>query len=210
MNKFLDHLGISKEWRISDIPSFSDELIGLVPTPVLAVLLLFPFSNKDNQYCKEREENSKMKCEAPKNLYFMSQTINKICGTVALIHAIANNADKLNDSMAPDSLIKKFIDSSKPLTPIKKGKALESSEEIATTLLQCQTRDLGDKCDYHFVAFVQMDCKLFELDGRKLEPVFHGNTSEASFLKDTGHICQEYMLRDPHNLNFTALAFGAA
>lgn len=31
----------------------------------------------------------------PSGIYFMKQTIGNACGTIALIHAVANNTDKL-------------------------------------------------------------------------------------------------------------------
>lgn len=211
MNKFLDNLGVSKEWRISDIPSFDEELIYLVPSPILAVLLLFPFSKEDDKYCKDQEDNAENKSEETNpNLYFMRQTISNACGTVALIHAIANSFDKLSKSIAPDSPIKIFIDATRSLSPIEKAKVLESNEEIATALEASQERDLGEKCDYHFVTIVCAGSGLFELDGRKLAPVFHGYTTDESFLIDAGRVCKDYMARDSNNLNFTALAFGAA
>lgn len=211
MNKFLDNLGVPKEWRISDIPSFNDELLYLVPRPLLAVLLLFPFSKEDDKYCKDQDDHANNKCEKPNlDLYFMRQTISNACGTVALIHAIANNFDKLSKSMVPEALIKRFIDATQSMSPNEKAQELKSNEEIAEALHKSQERDLGGKCDYHFITIVHVGGGIYELDGRKLAPVFHGSTTEDGFLVDAGRICKEYMSRDPNNLNFTALAFGAA
>ena len=40
-----------------------------------------------------------------------------------------------------------------------------------------------DCVDYHFVAFVQVDGGLYELDGRKTGPVRKGASSPATFMK---------------------------
>ncbi|GFY48074.1 ubiquitin carboxyl-terminal hydrolase isozyme L3 [Trichonephila inaurata madagascariensis] len=214
MNNFLEHLGVPSVYGISDIVSLDDELLQLVPSPVLAVLLLFPVSEKYMDYCKNQEEiaNSGDQVVDPK-VYFMYQTIKNACGTVALIHAVANCADQLD--LKPDSIIKKFFDDTKSLSPKERGEFLENCNEISSahesSAEQGQTEapNLDDKCNLHFIALVQINSKLYELDGRKSFPVFHGTTSPDSFLKDAARVCKEYMQRDPENLNFTALSFGA-
>ncbi|GFR11135.1 ubiquitin carboxyl-terminal hydrolase isozyme L3 [Trichonephila clavata] len=210
MNNFLKNLGVPTKWKIFDIVSLDEELLGMVPSPVYSVLLLFPFSEADNQYCKKQEDIAKSKPqEMDPKLYFMQQTISNGCGIVALIHAIANNIDKLN--LESDSVIKKFIEETKTLTPIDKSKTLESNYEICQALKNSYEdgRSLCNRCIFHFIALTQMNSMLYELDGRKIAPVIHGPTSRESFLKDAARVCKEYMKRDPENVNFTALAFCA-
>ncbi|GIY67513.1 ubiquitin carboxyl-terminal hydrolase isozyme L3 [Caerostris darwini] len=212
MNNFLETLGVPTVFGISDIISLDDELLQLVPSPVFAVLLLFPISEKYEEYCKKQEELAKGK-EWDKDVYFMFQTIRNACGTMALIHSIANNADKLD--LKPDSVIKKFIDQSKSLSPKEKASLLEQSNEISTAHEisaeqgQTETPGLDEKCNLHFITFVNVNSQLYELDGRKLYPILYGPTSSETFLNDAAKICKEYMQRDPENLNFTALSFGA-
>lgn len=214
MNNFLEHLGVPSVYGISDIVSLDDELLQLVPSPVLAVLLLFPVSDKYEEYCKTQEEIASSGDQAvdPK-VYFMFQTIRNACGTVALIHAVANCADQLD--LRPDSIIKKFIDDTKSLSPKERAEFLETCNEISSahesSAEQGQTEapNLDDKCNLHFIALVQINSKLYELDGRKTSPILHGTTSQESFLRDAARVCKEYMQRDPENLNFTALSFGA-
>ncbi|GBM36313.1 Ubiquitin carboxyl-terminal hydrolase isozyme L3 [Araneus ventricosus] len=210
MNRFLEKLGVPKKWGISDIVSLDEELLNLVPTPVYAVLLLFPFSEADNEYCKKQEEIAKSGDEKPdENLYFMNQTIANGCGVVALIHAIANNMEYLD--LNYDSIIKKFIEETKTLSPTCKSKVLELKSEISLALKGSYEdgRSLCTKCEFHFIALIHSNSKLYELDGRKTAPVFHGSTSNETFLKDAVRVCREYMERDSQNINFNALAFGA-
>jgi len=59
---------------------------------------------------------------------------------------------------------------------------------------------------YHFVAFIQKEGNLYELDGRKEFPINHGGSSAETFLQDAAKVCQEYMSRNPNNVNFTICA----
>ncbi len=57
----------------------------------------------------------------------MKQTISNACGTVALIHAIANNADKLD---LGSGYIREFLDATKDCSPEERAKKLEEYNDI--------------------------------------------------------------------------------
>lgn len=63
-----------------------------------------------------------------------------------------------------------------------------------------------DKVNHHFIALVNVNGELFELDGRKNFPVKHGDTTEDKFLTDAAAVCKQFMARDPNELRFTILA----
>lgn len=58
----------------------------------------------------------------------------------------------------------------------------------------------------HFIALVNVNDELFELDGRKNFPISHGSTKEESFLSDAAKVCKDFMTRDPKEVNFTIMA----
>ncbi|XP_015921311.2 ubiquitin carboxyl-terminal hydrolase isozyme L3 isoform X2 [Parasteatoda tepidariorum] len=214
MNKFLENLGVPFKWGISDIISLDEEFLHMIPSPVLAVLLLFPITEKYQEHCDKQEELLKTeKQDTDPDVFFMHQTIRNACGTVALIHAIANNMDSL--CLDSESVVKKFIEESRSLSPREKAEILESSQEISAAheamAQQGQTEAPGvdDEINLHFIALVNVNSKLYDLDGRKSVPICCGPTSKESFMKDAAAVCKEYMERDPNNLNFTALSFGA-
>lgn len=213
MNKFLKDLGVPANWGVSDIISFDEELIPMIPTPALAVLFLFPTGPKYTEYCEKLNKKMKEKQEEVDGVYYMKQTIRNACGTVALIHAVANNESVLN--LHDDSVLKKFLDATRRLSPEEKGKYLEQDTEISSVHEssaqqgQTETPNLDEDVNPHFIAIVNVKGKLVELDGRKLGPLMHGDTSEKTFLKDALRVCKEYIERDPENLNFNALSFGA-
>lgn len=60
-------------------------------------------------------------------VYFLRQTIKNACGTVALIHAVAN-ASQLE--LKSDSALQKFLESTKGMSPDERGAELEKAKVI--------------------------------------------------------------------------------
>lgn len=63
----------------------------------------------------------------PSSLYFMRQTISNACGTVAMIHAVANNKDKV--TLKQGHLLE-FLEGSKDLDPKARAIKLEGDSNI--------------------------------------------------------------------------------
>ncbi|XP_072542029.1 ubiquitin carboxyl-terminal hydrolase isozyme L3 isoform X2 [Salminus brasiliensis] len=187
----------------------------MVPRPACAVLLLFPVTEKYESF--RLEEEAKIKAqgqEVSSEVYFMRQTIGNACGTIGLIHAVANNQGHLE--FEPSSPLKTFIVQSSKLSPEEKAAFLEKDESIRVTHEssaqegQTEAPSLDEKVDLHFIAFVNVGGHLYELDGRKPFPIAHGKTSEDSFLEDAAEVCKKFMARDPQELRFTVVALSKA
>ncbi|XP_037751184.1 ubiquitin carboxyl-terminal hydrolase isozyme L3 isoform X1 [Chelonia mydas] len=132
INQFLKQLGIHPDWQFVDVYGMDPELLSMVPRPVCAVLLLFPVTEKYETFRTEEEERIKAQGQNVRSsVYFMKQTINNACGTIGLIHAIANNRDKMN--FESDSTLKKFLEDSSPMSPEERAKYLETYEAIRVT-----------------------------------------------------------------------------
>eukprot|EP00088_Acartia_fossae_P069226 TRINITY_DN897_c0_g1_i12.p1 TRINITY_DN897_c0_g1~~TRINITY_DN897_c0_g1_i12.p1 ORF type:complete len:230 (-),score=59.37 TRINITY_DN897_c0_g1_i12:446-1135(-) len=211
MNSFLRKLGVSDEWEVNDVYGLEDELLMMLPQPVLGLLLLFPITDKYEEYAKELTTK---RGDAPisKKVFYMKQTISNACGTVALLHTVCNNTDSIQ---LQDGALKEFIESSASKTPEEIAETLENSESIcnshddAAREGQTSAPAREDSVDYHFVAFVRVEDELYELDGRKDGPIPMGKTAPDTFMKDAAKACQEYMRRDPDNIHFTVLALTA-
>lgn len=86
------------------------------------------------------------------------------------------------------SISKKFLDAARNLTPEERGKLLqkdasftEAHQELA---IEGQTDANSDEpVNHHFIAFVNYNNELYELDGRKSYPVNHGPTNDDTFLQ---------------------------
>lgn len=215
MTKYLHKLGVPFEWQMCDIYGLDPDLLATVPRPVLAVLLLFPTSPR---YEEEREKQQK-ECEekgneVSENVYYMKQAVSNSCGTIALIHSVANNRDQIQ---LADGYLKQFLDDAINLDPEERGSLLlAKAEGIITTHKelaqegQTGAPDAEDTSCCHFVAFVQKDGSLYELDGRKSFPINHGPSTKDTLLEDAAKICEDYIKREPDSLNFTMIALTQA
>ena len=204
MNKFLWNVGVPKEWQIVDVIGLDEELLPFIGGPVLSLILLFPGNVAPDS--TESDENQITE-EDLKNVWVIRQTIRNACGTIAMIHSVANNCDKIQ--FKADSCLKKFLDSSQDLSPEERGKLLESNADISTahynSAKEGQTSATPDtNTTNHYVALIHKNGVLYEMNGTK--PLKRGKTSEETFLSDAARVCRQYMDRDTDNLKFSVLA----
>ena len=124
--------------------------------------------------------------KVPDSVYYMKQTISNACGTVAMIHSVANTMEQVN---LDNGHLKDFLESTREKSPEERATELEGNAKI------CEVHDniaregqtaapsLEDNVDYHFIAFVEKDGILWDLDGRKTAPVNCGSSSKETFLQ---------------------------
>ena len=88
--------GVPLDWELVDVYGLDPELLAFLPSPVVAMILLFPINDKYEAFRRQEEEEVKANGQnvSPK-VYFMKQTIGNACGTVALLHSIINNKDHI-------------------------------------------------------------------------------------------------------------------
>jgi ubiquitin carboxyl-terminal hydrolase L3 len=83
------NLGVPSNWSFSDVFDLDDDLLQFIPQPSIAVILLFPSSKKTPVDETKRRDNNQV--------FFLEQidALDDACGTIAVIHSIANNLDRL-------------------------------------------------------------------------------------------------------------------
>jgi len=221
VNKFAQRMGMPKGFSWADIWGFDDELLAFVPQPVIACVLLFPSCKEITDFKAKQAQKIKENPQHLDNLFYITQhdDIGNACGTIALIHALANTSTLTQEKGAMKLLEKEplhdFIVDNMKETPAERGWNLlkdkniqeqsdaAASDEVAQTARPARE----DKVAAHFIAFVPVNDTLYELDGRKLFPINHGKTTEKSFLKDTTVIVkQKFMKLVPNNPNFNLMA----
>lgn len=215
MNKFIHLLGVPEKWNIVDVYGLDGEALAWIPRPVVALILLFPCSDKFYDHAKQEAEAIKEKGQVVvDDIFYMKQYVSNACGSIALIHSVANNADRLQ---LQDGVFKKILEDSKHLTPEQRGemlskvnsnseayKLITAHQELA---MEGQTEaNPNEKVNHHFVAFIQKGGYLYELDGRKEFPINHGPTTDETFLEDAAKVCKQFMERDAEDVNFTIMA----
>ncbi|EAA21121.1 hypothetical protein [Plasmodium yoelii yoelii] len=116
------------------------------------------------------------------NIWFIKQTVSNSCGTIALLHLLANLRNTF--PLDKDSVLDTFFNKVDHLKP--EGRAM---------------------VDTHFIVFLEINGMLVELDGRKNHPIIHGQTTSTNFVYDAGKLIQDNFIskyQDCHS--FSALA----
>ncbi|XP_014214165.1 ubiquitin carboxyl-terminal hydrolase [Copidosoma floridanum] len=208
MTKFVHKLGVPDKWSLCDVYGLDQELLAALPQPVLAIILLFPVSLESETNKSELEAKEKETDAARDKVYHLIQYIRNACGTIALIHSIANNLDQIK---LQDGELKNFLYETKDVASNERGERLLEAKGISDIhkevagLGQTEVPESG-KVFHHFVAFVHKEGSIYELDGGKPHPVNHGSSSAETFLEDAARVCREYMNRDPENVQFNIIA----
>jgi ubiquitin carboxyl-terminal hydrolase L3 len=211
INKYIAGLGFDTNlYEFVDVFSTEDWALQMIPQPVVAVIMLYPLSEKQES-CYDQDE---LALSDTDKVWFIKQRIGNACGTIGLLHSLLNTPEPLR-AFKPDSWLHSFQDDCpNPLDPIAKAEMLEGDKKIATLHDQATSSEdnqtdrgnIEDKLTTHFVALVNVNNKLYELDGRKKGPVLHGDTSEMTMLQDACKVVKVFMDRDPGEMRFTILA----
>ncbi|KAI7825984.1 ubiquitin carboxyl-terminal hydrolase isozyme L3 [Gamsiella multidivaricata] len=214
LDKYVRDLGVPAPWRYADVMGLDEELLAFVPQPVHALILLFPITPKYEEYRKEEQSRIDQQGQtvSPKVIFY-PQTISNACGTMGVLHSIANNW-AYGESLKLDegSIIETFLKRTIEMSPAERAKALEEDKAWAhvheghASTGQTATPDLADDVDLHYVCLIERDGHLYELDGNKPYPINHGTTSKDTFLLDAIKVAKEFVKRDPDNLNFSVIA----
>ncbi|KAM7255926.1 hypothetical protein ACFE04_011667 [Oxalis oulophora] len=205
MNQFLWGLGLSmKEVECFDVYGLDDELLAMVPQPVVAVLFLYPLTSQTEA---ERAQQENMKQDPSSKVYFMKQTVGNACGTVGLLHAVGNVTSEIK--LSEGSYLDRFFTSTANMNPLERAKFLENDGEMEVAHSVAATAgetEASDNVDTHFICFSCVEGGLYELDGRKSGPISHGASSPETLLKDAAKVIKGVIEKNPSSLNFNVIA----
>merc|ERR1712127_30336 len=163
INKYVKNLGINTDkFEYVDIYGLDPDLLAMVPKPIYAVLLLFPCTKMYTDYQFKKIEDIKAKGqEVSKNVFFTKQTVSNACGTVAIIHSLANNKEFLN--IDPATSFGKFLDATREMTPAQAAEYLKTDASI-TNAHQASAEEgqtapppMEEQIELHFIAYVHRD-----------------------------------------------------
>ncbi|KAK8640099.1 hypothetical protein V6N13_138461 [Hibiscus sabdariffa] len=205
MNQFLWGLGIPEtEAECCDVYGLDDELLAMVPQPVLAVLFLYPITSQTEE---ERFQQDNEKRNVSSKVYFMKQTVGNACGTIGLLHSVGNVTSEIK--LQEGSFLDRFFKSTATMDPLERAAFLEKDGEMEvahTVAASAGETEASDNVDTHFICFTCVDGKLYELDGRKSGPISHGPSSPSSLLQDAAKVIKGMIQKNPESLNFNVIA----
>jgi len=217
MNKYIHNLGVSPSWQFYDVFGTDESLLSMIPTPVLAVLLLYPITTNSEQHREEEEERREQQSHQHQSqlnsLFYMKQTVGNACGTIGVFHAVLNNRPPL--SWSEEKFIGRFYRDCQGKTPEERAAVLENADEIEEEHQSLATEASSDinhpsNDNLHFIALIHHQGLLVELDGRKGGPIIHGTTTAETLLKDAVKVVSEFMGRDADDIRFNMTALAPA
>lgn len=204
MNQFLWGLGLPEnEAECYDVYGLDEQLLEMVPEPVLAVLFLYPLTSKTEE---ERLQQENEKKEHNTRVYFMKQTVGNACGTIGLLHALGNITSEIK--LTEGSFFDRFFKATASMDPLQRAAFLENDREMevahSVAATAGDTEALVD-VNAHFICFACVDGELYELDGRKSGPISHGQSSPNTLLRDAAKVIQGVIQKNPVSLNFNVI-----
>eukprot|EP00816_Leptocylindrus_hargravesii_P012989 CAMPEP_0196803430 /NCGR_PEP_ID=MMETSP1362-20130617/2841_1 /TAXON_ID=163516 /ORGANISM="Leptocylindrus danicus, Strain CCMP1856" /LENGTH=253 /DNA_ID=CAMNT_0042175019 /DNA_START=46 /DNA_END=807 /DNA_ORIENTATION=+ len=216
LNGYISKLGFNTDlYEFVDVYATEEWATSMVPKSVLAVIFLYPISPVQEQHRHEESSSGAAlshEMSSQRKVWYTKQRIGNACGTIGVLHALANiNVDLIQ----PESWISTFLHRATCDTdPLVKAEILES-DDVIETLHDDATQnnnnatgrgEIDDEVLTHFIAFTNVDGMLYELDGRKDGPICHGETKQEQLLEDSCRVIKLFMERDPEELRFTILA----
>jgi len=212
MTEYVKNLGGPEGLYFVDVLSIEDWALNMITEPIYALILLFPI-NKARELFEEKQIN-KIEKEGQiisKKLWFTKQTVGNACGTISILHCIANITDKLEKQ--PDGFFHDFLSKVSNMSPDQRAKALEEDDDIerahkkAEKEGQSHIPSRDQKIDTHFITFIEKEGCLYELDGRKKFPINHGASTSKTFFKDAVQIIKTLFIDfDRSELRFQMIA----
>ena len=207
MTEYAHALGLPEKYSLEDCLGLDEELLALVPANTRAVVLIYPYDEAREKVRDEEQQDKRQPVNG--DVWYMTQLVGNACGTIALIHAIANTVPR--EELRQGSPLARFFEAAKRLeTADARGRALAGSVELArvhkTHAEQGQTDHTEHvEVDYHFVCLCRIGDKLYELDGARPSacPILHGQTSADRFVFDAAQVVErEWLSRFEGVLNF--------
>ena len=210
--RYAQSLGANESVSFCDVYGLDEDLLAMVPRPVYALSLLIPSTAAKVMRVKFSDKTVKDTSNYPEKLWYTFQKVGNACGTVAMMHILANTQPNF---LEDDSNFGSFVAKTRENTPAERSELMEKSDELAavhdTFAGQGSTAppaSADEKVDEHFVALLPFNGKLVELDGAKEGPVVHceSGVTDDNFLAEAAKVCQQYMEASEGSLKFAITA----
>ncbi|XP_031482000.1 ubiquitin carboxyl-terminal hydrolase 3 [Nymphaea colorata] len=207
MNQFLWGLGLPEgEAEFHDVYGLEEELLEMVPKPVVAVVFLYPLTDETEAERLLEQEGTEGEGVQGK-VFFMKQTVGNACGTIGVLHALGNVTSEIK--LTEGSYLDRFYKATANMSPLERAGFLEKDVEMESAhgvAAAAGDTEAQQNVDTHFICFTCVDGVLYELDGRKDRPVAHGPSSPGSLLQDAAKVIRTFIMKNPESVNFNVMA----
>ena len=185
MYQLATKLGLSSDLQFYDVYSLDvPELLGDIPRPALALLVIIPLTPAwDRSRKAEDADKEPYTGSGPDEpVVWFKQTIGHACGSIGLLHSVINGPAV--DFIKRDSDLAAIRSLAIPLDMTKRAEMLYNSEpfELAHKSVEQagdSAADLTGECEGgHFVSFVKSGGKLWELEGSRMGPLERGSLTD--------------------------------
>lgn len=217
MNRYMASLGApDAPVEFTDVYGVTEDMLAMVPQPAFAVALVYPISDATDATLKAATDAQSAEVadfSKAHTFVYMKQLVNNACGTIAILHGLLNNTDKLG-ALRPgsflDTLATKIASEAVLQDPLALGTLVAESESLSEAHASAaqeghtQNQPLETDINLHFVVFVRAGDRCVELDGRQSNPILHGPCrTQEEFLTAAAAAIRERM-----DFNPTALEYG--
>ncbi|EDO18824.1 hypothetical protein Kpol_1028p100 [Vanderwaltozyma polyspora DSM 70294] len=193
---FAYDLGLNRSFAFIDLYSLTDpELLAFVPTPVRAIVLLFPINDF---FEKNKGDTSNSQGDEIKPIWFQ-QTVRNACGLYAILHSLSNNKPLLQG----DSELSKYLEDNRKVDGQYNDDKTDNfvvqlSDKYSTNFTAGDTEapSSEENVNLHFITFIEKDGKIYELDGRKVGANCLGDSVASSI---DGNLLNEKVIVDRVN-----------
>jgi len=204
MSKYAHALGVDEGWAFCDCWGLEAEALKYVPQPCVACIFLYPFSLVEAR----KRALGAQRGRPVQGVWHMRQTIGNACGAVAIMHAVMNNLHRIGRS---SSFLDEFRESTSAASAAERGKAFAPAVRdihsgIASsgqTSAPTPTADL----DFHFVSLVEVEGRLYELDGNNDGPIDVGPAEGGLLPSAVEHVKRAYFTPFPDS-HFSLITLG--
>jgi ubiquitin carboxyl-terminal hydrolase L3 len=165
---YAQKMGLKSSHTFNEIFSLDEDMLSMAQGP--AVIFCFNY-NKNGP--KRVLDESKF-VETSTIPYYMKQsgTLDLACGIIAMLHCLGNSKVEFEDG----SVLQKYFEKAKNLSAEERSACLENCNDFKQAHVQFASQgqssipQTSEQCNYHFIAYVNVDGKLYELDGLKKGP----------------------------------------
>ena len=195
-NSYLSDLGIHN-FEFCDVFSLDEDLLALIPRPVLSLLIVFPYAPPEDDRPLFTSDDP-----AYSSIHWFKQNVGNACGTIGLLHSFAH-------LKVDNGLLKQLLDQWLPLNTEERASAVANSSQLQeihgrhAQQGQSQAPSAEDPVDLHYVSFTKVDDQLVELDGERQGPVMHGELAGDLLSPKVLDIVRKYFSRG--NVSIIAL-----